>query len=152
MKITICAIGKVKGSSLEKQSDDYLKRITWPVQIKEFELKKKLSPDMMKSGEADLLLESVPKSAIKIVLDENGKNITSEEFAKKITQWQELGHSNFAFLIGGAHGHGKKVLDSADLVLSLGKMTWPHMLVRVMLAEQIYRAYTIITGHPYHKG
>lgn len=122
------------------------------IEIKEFEERKSLPPALLMEKEAEMLLTSVQPSSKVIVLDEGGKNISSEEFAKLIQKWQGQGSSNLAFLIGGASGHGKLVKERADFTLSLGKMTWPHMVVRAMLAEQLYRAFTILNNHPYHRG
>ena len=89
--------------------------------------------------------------ALVVALDEHGRQLGSRAFAKKMGQWRDDGMRDVAFLIGGADGHDQAVLDRADLKLSLGEMTWPHMLVRGLLAEQIYRANAILTGHPYHR-
>jgi 23S rRNA (pseudouridine1915-N3)-methyltransferase len=152
MKVLIAAIGKDKQSSpTYKLFEEYIKRLSWNIELKEVENKKPLPSDLQKEKEAALLLDCVPKLSKIIALDENGKNITSKEFAKHISKWQGDGCSHISFLIGGASGHGKDVLDKADFKLSFGKLTWPHMMVRAMLAEQIYRADTIISGHPYHK-
>lgn len=151
MRISICAIGKEKTSSLSHMlMHTYLKRIPWNVDIHAFEVKKKLPENALKEQEAELLRSAVPKSAIKVALDETGVVLTSQQFAKKMQQWQERSQP-IAFLIGGAAGHCKQLLHACDETLSLGKMTWPHMMVRAMLTEQIYRAYTILHNHPYHK-
>lgn len=152
MRITIAAIGREKKSSPTSDIfNSYLKRIPWNVELKELEEKKNLPPEILMEKEAQMLLASIPSSAKIIAMDENGKNISSEELAAQLARWQEQGSSHFAFLIGGAAGHGKAVKERADMLLSFGKLTWPHMLVRPMLSEQIYRAYTIISGHPYHR-
>ena len=101
--------------------------------------------------EAEMLLASVPKGAQLCALDATGKMLTSIEFAAKIRAWQDGGVKQVVFAIGGADGHGEALLDRADLVLSLGPMTWPHLVVRGLLAEQLYRAQQIIAGHPYHR-
>ncbi len=101
--------------------------------------------------EASLLLGAVPEGATVVALDERGKAISSETLAKKIGAWQSQGQSNFAFLIGGADGLDDSVRDRADLLLPFGTVTWPHLLVRAMLAEQLYRAESILAGHPYHR-
>lgn len=152
MRIVIAAIGKDKLSSPTSQLfNEYKKRTSWTLQLKELEYKKNLPADLLKEKEAELLLASVDSNAKIIALDENGINMSSEDFANHILKWQDDGCSNLAFLIGGAAGHGRIVLQRADLKLSFGKLTWPHMMVRAMLAEQIYRADTIISGHPYHR-
>lgn len=151
MKISIIAVGKMRRGAEQELLDDYLKRVPWEVSIKEVEEKKSLPPEKLKEKEAELLLAEVPKGAIIVALDERGKNISSEDFSVRIKKWQEES-GNIAFLIGGADGHGKMVKERANFLLSLGNMTWPHMMVRPMLAEQLYRSYTIMKGHPYHRG
>jgi 23S rRNA (pseudouridine1915-N3)-methyltransferase len=87
-----------------------------------------------------------------VLLDERGRNIGSEEFARSLASYAEGGSKNLVLAIGGPDGHDAALREEADLVLSFGKPTWPHQLVRVMLAEQLYRAATILSGHPYHRG
>ncbi len=101
--------------------------------------------------EAALLRRAVPEGAVLCVLDERGKALTSPEFANKLERWRDDGTANLAFLIGGADGVHPDLRTEADFQLSFGKMVWPHLLVRVMLAEQIYRAATILAGGPYHR-
>ncbi len=146
MKIIIAAVGKMKAGPEKAISDSYLKRIPWNIQIKEIEEKKNLSGEKLKSAEGKLLLAASEKTK-RIVLDERGEILSSIAFARKINGFG----GPISFLIGGAEGHGDEISSNADFLLSLGKMTWPHMLARVMLAEQIYRAHTILSGHPYHK-
>jgi 23S rRNA (pseudouridine1915-N3)-methyltransferase len=152
MKITIAAIGRERHASpTENLFKEYKKRIPWDIQIKESEERKSLPQAQLMEKEAEMLLASVPNGAKIIALDEHGKILSSEEFASLIAKYQEQGCNHIAFLIGGAAGHGNAVKQRADFTLSLGKMTWPHMMVRAMLSEQLYRAYTILTGHPYHR-
>ena len=114
-------------------------------------MKKRLSSDELKRQEAELLLAAVPAGAIVVALDERGKALPSEAFAARIGDWRDRGAGDLAFLIGGADGHGDAVRARADFLLAFGPMTWPHMLVRGMLAEQLYRAQQILAGHPYHR-
>lgn len=145
MKLLIAAIGKAKASSPEQQLyRDYLKRLPWKVECRELAAK-----NMRAEGEA--LLAACAGYDRLIALDENGKNISSAEFAAQIKKWQLAGDSSFAFVIGGADGLDAAVRGKADLAWSLGRATWPHMLVRALLAEQLYRAHSIISGHPYHR-
>jgi 23S rRNA (pseudouridine1915-N3)-methyltransferase len=97
------------------------------------------------------LSNALSREAVLIALDENGRNLTSRALAARIGAWQRQGRSELAFLIGGPDGLDPALLERADLVLALGRMTWPHRLVRVLLAEQLYRAATILAGHPYHR-
>ena len=152
MHIIISAIGKLKKNSPEYElMSSYLKRSKWSVEVKEYEEKRPLPGDTLKDAEADLLLSQIPEKAKVVALDEHGEALSSREFAGKLLVWQNLGADTVAFLIGGADGHGKKVKERADLILSFGRMTLPHFLMRVVLSEQIYRAQTILNGHPYHR-
>jgi 23S rRNA (pseudouridine1915-N3)-methyltransferase len=151
MHIHVLAIGKGGKGPEATLFHTYTTRLPWAVTLKELEEKKPLPPEKRKAREAELLLGACPKGAVKVVLDERGKTLKSEEFAQKLLDFQQQGRSTFAFFIGGADGHGEELLKSADLKLSFGVMTWPHLLVRGMLAEQLYRAHTILSGHPYHR-
>ena len=106
---------------------------------------------ILKRAEAELLLAAIPQGSVVVALDERGKALSSEAFAAKMGAWRDQGAADIAFLIGGADGHGDAVRARADFLLALGPMTWPHMLVRGMLTEQIYRAQQILAGHPYHR-
>jgi 23S rRNA (pseudouridine1915-N3)-methyltransferase len=145
MKATIIAIGKCKKNSPEMEIiSEYIKRSQWQISIKE---KDNSNP----KDEADFLLSSIPPKSKVIVLDEKGINISSKELAHMIQDWQSTGTSEICCLIGGADGHLPSVRQRADLLLSFGKLTLPHMLIRAVLSEQIYRIQTIISGHPYHR-
>ena len=115
------------------------------------EEKRKLAPPELKTREATLLLNAVPKGAAIVALDRRGTALSSEAFAQRLATWRDAG-ADLAFLIGGAEGLAESVLERAQLVLSFGAMTWPHLLARAMLLEQIYRAQQILAGHPYHRG
>ena len=145
MKITILAIGKCKSNSPEAQIiNEYIKRSSWHIQIKE-------KDNATQQEEAAFLQSHIPAGAKVVVLDERGENIKSLELAHKIENWQSAGCSEICFLIGGADGHLQSTRDKADLLLSFGKLTLPHMLMRAVLSEQIYRIQKIIEGHPYHR-
>ena len=152
MKFIISAIGKLNKKKPEQALiDDYLKKTKWPVSICESEEKKSLTGDLLKEAEEKLLWKNVPDNAKVIVLDERGDELSSRELARKIASWRDTGIQTIAFLIGGADGHTQNTRDKADVVLSMGRLTLPHFLARVVLIEQIYRAKTIIEGHPYHR-
>ncbi len=152
MRITIAAVGKLRASSpYAALISEFARRTPWAISFREVEEKRPLPPEQLKAREAALLLASVPHHAKIIVLDEKGQCLTSKRFAGLIANWQERGEQSLAFLIGGAAGHGDMVKTRADFMLSLGEMTWPHMLVRGMLVEQLYRSYTLLENHPYHK-
>lgn len=152
MQILISAIGKMKKKSPEEAlMNEYIQKTRWPITVKEQEEKRALEGDQLKSAESELLLSSVPDGAKIIALDEGGELLSSRELADKIREWQDQGISNIVFLIGGANGHADSVKKRADLKLSFGRMTLPHMLARVVLAEQIYRIKSILDNHPYHR-
>ena len=152
MKIIIGAVGKMKKKSPEEALiNEYVSKTRWLVEIKEVEEKRTLPVDELKSAESELLLRALPNDAKIVVLDERGETLSSRELAGRLRTWQDSGVGTVAFLIGGANGHSETLRQRADLKLSFGRMTLPHMLMRVVLAEQIYRAKTILDGHPYHK-
>lgn len=145
MKATIIAVGKAKKNAPESMIiEEYLKRSHWQISIKE-------KDNSNQKDEAEFLLSAIPQGAKVIVLDERGVNISSKELAGIIADWQLSGVSEICFLIGGADGHLQSTRDKADLLLSFGRLTLPHMLMRAVLSEQIYRLQTIIAGHPYHR-
>ena len=145
MKVTILAIGKCKAKSPEAEIiAEYVKRCFWKVTVKE-------QDNSTQEQEAKFLQEHIPAGAKVIVLDERGENLKSLELAEKIRNWQLNGISEVCFLIGGADGHLPSTRDKADLLLSFGRLTLPHMLMRAVLSEQIYRLEKIIEGHPYHR-
>jgi 23S rRNA (pseudouridine1915-N3)-methyltransferase len=103
------------------------------------------------AAEAELLARAVPQGAVLVTLDERGKLLTSPEFAAQLARWRDGGRQDVAFVIGGADGIDPSLRAKADFSISFGQMVWPHMLVRVMLAEQLYRAANILCGGPYHR-
>lgn len=119
--------------------------------LKEIEIKKDLAVDVRRAREGEALLAAVPHGARIVALDERGRSETSEAFASRLGRWRDDGVRTIGFIIGGADGLDESVRRKADLVMSFGALTWPHMLVRAMLAEQIYRAQSILAGHPYHR-
>lgn len=146
MKIRIIAVGKLKSSPQLDLCDEYLKRMNWTVTIREVDAPKASTSAI----EAPLILKQIPEGALVVALDERGETWSSPDFAKKIGQWQ-LQTQELVFLIGGADGFADEIRKKAKFLMSFGKQTWPHMMVRVMLLEQIYRAQQILAGHPYHR-
>ena len=149
MDIVVAAVGRMKTGPSRTLWDDYAKRITWPLTLREVEEKRPLAGPELKAREGELLRKAVPDRAAIICLDAGGKSLDSRTFAKKLDEWQEGG--TIAFLIGGADGLDGTLLKAASYTLSLSAMTWPHMMARTMLIEQIYRAQCILTNHPYHR-
>lgn len=159
MKVTIACVGKMKAGAEKDLLERYLDRarkagravgIT-SVSVMEFNESRASRTQDRKDEEAQMLLNALPAGAVLIAMDEHGKTLSSDAFAKKIGSWADMGTSDIVLAIGGADGHGQALLQRADLKLALGAMTWPHQLVRILCGEQIYRAITILTGHPYHR-
>lgn len=150
MRVTICAVGRMKAGAERDLIDRYSKRIQWPLEIIEVEERRKLSDSERKRREHELMATATPVDGLRIALDERGKTMTSLAFSEKLGRWRDDGR-DVVFLIGGAGGLDPEMRDTADLVLSFGKTTWPHMLARAMLVEQVYRAQEILAGHPYHR-
>ena len=115
----------------------YLKRIAWPTKLTELSERADLPP--------------AAPSSVTILLDEKGKPLSSMELAKKLEQWRDSGTREARFVVGAADGHSPEERQSADLLISFGTATWPHLLVRAMLAEQLFRATSILANHPYHR-
>lgn len=145
MRVHLLAIGRARGE-FAALAEEYAKRLSWSFSLREFEPK-----PATREKESAVLLEAIPAGARVVVCDERGKQLTSEAFSQKIGQWQDDGARDVVFIIGGADGHTDEMRKKADLLLGMGQMTWPHMLARVMLIEQIYRAQQILAGHPYHR-
>ena len=150
MKVTILAIGKARGVEAE-WSGEYLKRLGNTVAVHEFVVPKSLPPAEMQKAEVQLLFKAIPPKSFVVLLDERGKDMSSRDFAAKLSTWQDQGVSEVVFIIGGADGLTDELRAKGQLTLGVGRLTWPHRLVRVMLLEQIYRAKQIIAGHPYHR-
>lgn len=150
MRILIVAVGRWRKGSERALFDEYAKRLTPAPELIEVEEKRKMTAPERVRREGGLLLARVPEGSFVIALDSRGKALSSEALADTFEELQVHG-THVTFVIGGADGLAPAVLERADLTLSLGPMTWPHMLVRVMLAEQIYRAEAIRAGHPYHR-
>lgn len=143
MKVTIHAVGKILKNSYEHSTiAEYSKRIRWGLDIIEY-------PSSDKKTESLKILSNINSKNI-ICLDERGKNIDSNQFALLIEK-SFLISNNLNFIIGGAEGLDESARNASNEIISFGKLTWPHKMVRVMLAEQIYRAYSILNNHPYHK-
>jgi 23S rRNA (pseudouridine1915-N3)-methyltransferase len=151
MKHFIYAFGHLKKSPEKDLIDQYQKRLKGLCEIKELTVKKDLSGDSLKLAEAEFILASLPESTCIFVLDERGKEYSSSQFATLISDAKNASFKSISYLIGSADGHHDLVRQKAHHLLSFGKMTWPHMLARVMLVEQIYRSEMILQGHPYHR-
>lgn len=144
LRIEIIAAARLKKGAFADLRDEYLKRMSWPVTITEIE-------GRCAEEEQVKLVEKIRPGAILIALDEKGKVFTSREFASKLSALSTQGQTDVQFLIGGADGLNDEIRKRARFLLAFGPQTWPHMMVRVMLLEQLYRAQQIIAGHPYHR-
>jgi 23S rRNA (pseudouridine1915-N3)-methyltransferase len=151
MNILIAAIGKYKSGPERALFEHYSARCAWKITLKEWESKKNLPPAARQAEEGAWLLAACKDAEHLIALDEGGKELSSTEFATHLCKQRDNSVRNIAFIIGGADGLHDNVLKKANLTLSLGRVTWPHLLVRGLLAEQLYRAQSILSGHPYHR-
>lgn len=155
MRVHICAVGRLRTGSERALIDDYLTRFDrtgralglGPLRLHEVEDKKGGGI----AAEAALLGRAIPDGSVIVALDERGKQLTSPEFADHVAGWRDAGCGDLALVIGGADGIAPDLRARADFTLSFGRMVWPHMLARVMLAEQLYRAASILAGSPYHR-
>lgn len=155
MRLHICAVGRIRSGPERELIDDYAKRSDRAGRALGLGPTREHEVDDRKGGgmaaEGKLLKRSLPAGAKSVILDERGKVMTSPRFADLLAQWRDTGTQDAAFVIGGADGIDPELKASADFSLSFGAMVWPHMLVRVMLAEQLYRAVSILAGSPYHR-
>src|SRR5262245_41497329 len=161
MRILVSAIGRLRSGPEREIASDYIKRAAASgrtlgiasIAIVERAESAAASERLRREEEGTRLLSAVPDGASLVALDEGGRNLSSDEFAQLVKAELENGSCTLAFLIGGPDGLSDPVKESArGGILSLGRMTWPHRLARVMIAEQIYRAVTILINHPYHRG
>lgn len=159
MRLLIAAVGKLKDAEERGICERYAKRLVTsgkpvglgPLETLELNESRAASTDARKKDEAERLLKAAEQATVRIALDENGKELSSDAFARLLASYAENSAKTCAFLIGGPDGHGPDVLSRADHVLALGRMTLPHGFARAVLMEQLYRAATILSGHPYHR-
>lgn len=155
MRVHLCAVGRLRAGPERSLVDDYLRRFERAGQALglgpavEHEVAERRGGGV--AEEAALLARACPAGALRVVLDERGTALDSPGFARRLAGWAEDGARDVAFLVGGADGLAPDLRDGADFALSLGPMVWPHLLVRVMLAEQLYRAASILARSPYHR-
>ncbi|WP_181701562.1 23S rRNA (pseudouridine(1915)-N(3))-methyltransferase RlmH [Chthonobacter albigriseus] len=159
MKIAIHAVGRLKSGPERDLADRYLDRAAksgralgiTAVTVREIGESRAARPDARKDEEAAELLSALPDGALVIALDERGEAPSSDDFARLIGEARDRSVPAVVLLIGGPDGHGAAALDRAGRRISFGRMTWPHQIVRILAAEQVYRALTILGGHPYHR-
>lgn len=148
--VELIVVGKLSKGPLFELAQDYLKRLKWNTKIYEIESKHK-DPKRAQDDEAMQIVSKMAQDAFVVVMDERGNGLKSLDFAKTLQNLQNSGENHIQFVIGGSDGLTEEIRDQANLLLSFGQQTWPHMLARVMLLEQIYRAQQILVGHPYHR-
>ncbi len=159
MRLTIAAIGRMKAGPERELADRYLDRLKKTggalgldyAGLSEFSESRLSTTSERKRDEAARLTAPLAETSVRIVLDERGRTLSSEEFAAALADFRDAGRRDAAVLIGGPDGHDKALRSSADLTLSLGRLTYPHQIARILIAEQLYRAATILAGHPYHR-
>ncbi|MEM8936680.1 MAG: 23S rRNA (pseudouridine(1915)-N(3))-methyltransferase RlmH [Pseudomonadota bacterium] len=159
MRLVIAAVGKTRSGPEKTLFDDYLKRASGlgrPLGLRgpeftEFEISRARDRRQRQAAEGGQLMGAIAAGGYLIALDERGENLASQAFADLLGRVRDDGAPQLVLAIGGADGHDGALRDRADKLVAFGNATWPHMLVRVMLAEQVYRAMTILAGHPYHR-
>lgn len=151
MRLWLVAVGKSRPGPARALFDEYRERLTFPFTLREVVVAKRVEGDELKRLEAAALLQAVPPGCTLVALDERGRALASPDFAARVGTWRDQGVADLAFVIGGADGLDDSVRQRAQMLLAFGPMTWPHMLVRGMLTEQLYRAQQILAGHPYHR-
>lgn len=158
--MTIAAVGRARAAPEQKLAADYLARCgplgrgigLGPFALVEVEEKRPLEAPARMASEGERLRAVLPVDSVLVALDARGIDLDSESFAARIEAWRDGGARGLGFVIGGSDGLAPDLREGAALLLAFGRMTWPHLLVRVLLAEQLYRATTILAGHPYHRG
>tara|TARA_R110000868_G_scaffold218576_2_gene469138 strand:- start:68566 stop:69033 length:468 start_codon:yes stop_codon:yes gene_type:complete len=153
MNITVIATGKCKDKHINALADEFIKRLKpfFPTKLIEVPQVKAQSVLEIKQGEAKLQNAKIPDGSIIFALDERGKMMHTADFSKKLGTLRDTGTRNLVFIIGGAEGLDDSVRNKAQMLISLSPMTFPHMMVRPIILEQIYRAGTVLAGHPYHR-
>lgn len=159
MRITLFAVGRLKAGPEKDLASRYLGRFAKAgpaiglelAKLVEVQESRASNADTRKREEASALEKALPEGAILVLLDERGKTLDSQAFSDAIGRYRDNGKRDMMLAIGGADGLDPELRAKADLVLNLGTMTWPHQLVRILIAEQLYRAVTILSGHPYHR-
>ena len=151
MQLFIVAVGKGRGSAEHQLAKEWLGRL--PERGNIYEIESKLPAGVKRTNDEGIrLLRAAPSDAALAILDPSGEDHSSEDLAALIYAWRDSGYGSAAFAIGGADGHAAHIRQKAMHAISFGRATWPHMLCRAMLAEQLYRASMILAGHPYHRG
>ncbi len=151
MRIVVACVGRLKAGPVRDICDGYTRRLPWTVEWREVAEDSRQPLQKRIKQESDEILNRLADCQRVIALDERGRDLESKAFANLLGSWRDAGDNRVGVAIGGADGLADAVRARADLTLRFGRLTWPHLLVRALLAEQLYRAHTILTGHPYHR-
>lgn len=151
MRLALIAVGRARPGPERDLFAHYAGRLKWPLEVIEVEEKRPLPVAARRAREAELIAARLPAGAPLVVLDERGRDLSSRQFAERLGAWRDEGRGGLALVIGGADGVDETLRRRADLVLCLGRATWPHLLVRALIAEQLFRAQCILDNHPYHR-
>lgn len=159
MRLAIHAVGRMKPGPASELFDHYLERARATgrqtglraLDLREYPESRAGTPTQRRRQESERVIDAASGDRL-IVLDETGRDMTSIEFAAILQEARDTGDASIALAIGGPDGHDPALLAAAAVTIRFGRMTWPHQLVRIMLAEQLYRAFTMLSGHPYHRG
>ncbi len=149
-KIEIIAVARIKKGPYADLAEEYIKRIRWPLEMREIDSRPS-SLDQAQAEEEQKILKALKPEAVKIALDERGETLPSAQFAKLLGDYRDSSTGTLQFIIGGADGLTPQIRSQTQKQISFGRQTWPHLLARIMLLEQIYRAQQILSGHPYHR-
>ena len=151
MRLTIVTVGRLRPRPERSLFEHYASRIRWPLAVHEVEERRPLTIERRIERESELLRAACPKGGRIIAFHGSGKALTSEALARRLGAWRDEAVGDIALVIGGVEGLHSSIVSAADLALSFGAVTWPHLLMRALVAEQIYRAQQILAGHPYHR-
>jgi len=151
MRFLLIAVGRDRRGPTAELVETYRKRCPWPIELVDITPRTQGEPARRLREEAEKISQALPADSTIVVLDERGQNLSSRDLATHIEDFRQDGCRTLAFIIGGADGLSSSLTERAALKLAFGRAVWPHRLVRVMLAEQLYRASTILSGHPYHR-
>ncbi|MEM9440906.1 MAG: 23S rRNA (pseudouridine(1915)-N(3))-methyltransferase RlmH [Pseudomonadota bacterium] len=151
MRLVLVAVGRDRRGPASELAELYQKRCPWRIDVVDIAPRNEGDTAKRIALEAQKIRRALPDDAALVVLDERGDNLSSQELAKKVQAFQMKGRQVIAFVIGGADGLERSLVESADVRLAFGRATWPHRFVRAMVMEQLYRVSTILSGHPYHR-
>lgn len=151
MRISIVAVGRLGRGPERDLFERFAARLSWPLEVREVEERRRPAGPDRRRGEAALLRAACPRGAVVVALDRRGAALSSEDMAARLARWRDAGRRGVAFVIGGPDGLDDGFRAAAELALSFGAVTWPHLLMRALLAEQLYRAQQILARHPYHR-